>query len=61
MNLDEELYDSKPQNVAAGIIAYALILYGMSIENKIIADTAQISMATLNSSLEHIKVVHAGE
>ena len=61
MDLDEELYDSKPQNVAAGIIAYALILYGMSIENKIIADTAQISMATLNSSLEHIKIVHAEE
>jgi len=61
MNLDEELYDSKPQNVAAGIIAYGLMLYGMSIENKIIADTAQISMATLNSSLDHIKIVHAEE
>ncbi len=59
MDLDDELSDSKPQNIAAGIIAYGMTLYGMSIDNKLIAEAAKISMATLGTSLDYIKIVHA--
>jgi hypothetical protein len=59
MEIDDELSDAKPQNIAAGLIAYGMTLNGMSIDNKLIAEAAKISMATLGTSLDHIKVVHS--